>query len=160
MNEREAGMGRLKVKIWFIVTVLLLSTAGCATLKEGAKRVMGISTKELEKGRKNALVKEMPYDYFTTYTKTLDILKQLNFYIYEQNIKRHMIAIYISEADTTPVGLFFKELDANRTQMEFSSPSTYAKEYVLGKISSAFEKLIKPVKQGDKTDAQKEVADK
>lgn len=142
-------MKELKVAAAFIVLISFLSVSGCATVKEGAKQVIGISTKELENSRKDAIVRDMRYDYFSAYTKTLDILKGLNFYIYEQNIKKHMIAIYISQADTTPVGMFFKELDADKTRIEFASPSTYAKEYVAAKVSSAFEEMNKPPKKGE-----------
>jgi hypothetical protein len=51
-----------------------------------------------------------------------------------------MIAIYVSETDTTPVGLFFKEIDKSNTQVEVSSPSTYAKELISEKVF----KLLKP----------------
>lgn len=122
----------------YCVVVLL----GCATIIEGAKGFMGISTKALEKARKDAVIMTFNYDYFTCYTKTLDILKLMGAYIYVQNIKKHMIAIYVSEADTTPVGLFFKEIDAANTQVEVSSPSTYAKEFISGKLSSVLGKKM------------------
>jgi hypothetical protein len=61
-------------------------------------------------------------------------------YIYVKDIKKHMIAIYVSETDTTPVGLFFKEIDKSNTQVEVSSPSTYAKELISEKVF----KLLKP----------------
>jgi hypothetical protein len=115
----------------------VISTSGCAAITEGAKGVAGISTRALEEARKDAITKAFNYDYFTCYTKILDILKQIDAYIYTQDIKRHMIAIYVSEQDTTPVGLFFKEIDANNTQIEVSSPSTYAKELISTKIFSA-----------------------
>lgn len=167
MNKGGAMQGktmipnsRIILSILPFYFLLFTFIPGCAMVKEQAKKVMGVSTAELEKARKNAIIKDMPHDYFTVYTKTLDILKELNVYIYEQNIKKHMIAMYISQEDTTPVGLFFKEVDVNNTRIEFSSPSTYAKEYVAGKISSAFQELNKPVEKGEQADAQEKIADK
>lgn len=123
-----------------IVTFCVLNFMGCAGLTEGVKGIAGISTKSLEEGRKDAIVKDFNYDYFTCYTKTLDILKELGAYIYTQNIKKRLIAIYVSEQDTTPVGLFFKEIDRANTQIEVSSPSTYAKELISTRVFSALEK--------------------
>ena len=119
------------------VFLSLILINGCASIKEAAKGFAGISTKELEAGRKSAIVKTFDYDYFTAFTKTLDALKEMNAYIYTQDIKKHMIAIYVSESDTTPVGIFFKELSAASTQIEVSSPSTYSKEAISQKLFQA-----------------------
>ena len=144
----------LKSKILILSMVfslcLMVSLTGCGTIKETTKCIAGVSTKALEKGRKSAIKKAFNYDYFTCYTKTLEILKRLNAYIYTQDIKKQIIAIYVSQSDTTPVGFFFKEIDQNTTQIEVSSPSTYAKEYFSAKLFSALEKPVtieKPVGQ-------------
>jgi hypothetical protein len=115
---------------------------GCATIEETTKGFAGVSTKVLEDNRKSAILKNFNYDYFTCYTTTLDILKRTYAYIYVQDIKKHMIAIYVSEYDTTPVGLFFKEIDANTTQIEVSSPSTYAKEFIANNVASVLDKKV------------------
>lgn len=122
--------------LWVMGYGLWVSLVGCAAITECTKSIAGVSTKSLERARKDAIVKTVNYDYFTAYTKTLDILKQSNAYIYKQDIKKHLIAIYVSGEDTTPVGLFFKELEATRTQIEVSSPSTSAKELIAGKLFS------------------------
>jgi len=110
---------------------------GCSSIKEGLKGFAGVSTKVLEEGRKDAITASYNLDYFTCFTKTLDTLKSNNSYIYANNIKRHMIAFYVSQDDTTPVGIFFKEIDAHNTGMEISSPSTYAKELFAQKLLKA-----------------------
>jgi len=115
---------------------------GCETIKEGVKGFLGVSTRALEKGRKNAIAKTFDYDYFTSYTKTLDTLKIMDTYIYEQSIKKHMIAFYLSQTDTTPAGVFFKEIDANKTEIQVSSPSTYAKEYISRRLFAILDKKI------------------
>jgi len=50
-----------------------------------------------------------------------------------------LIAIYVSSEDTTCVGIFFTEIDANNTQVEVSSPSTSAKGDIATQL---FAKLI------------------
>jgi hypothetical protein len=137
-------MRSLQRKIFLLTTYYLLLTTffGCAALSETAKGVAGVSTKVLEEGRKNAITKTFNYDYLTCYTKILDILKQINAYIYAADINKHMIAIYVSEEDTTPVGLFFKEIDFKHTQIEVSSPSTFAKEQISAKVFSELAKNV------------------
>jgi hypothetical protein len=125
--------------------IILLS--GCATVIEGTKGVLGISTKSLEEGRKDAIAKSFNYDYSTCYAKTQGILKQIDAYIYAQDKKKSMIAIYVSETDTTPVGLFFKEIDTNNTQIEVSSPSKYAKETIAKRLFAIMEGQEDPGKE-------------
>ena len=132
----------VKAALFFIIGFCIMNLIGCETVKEGAKGFLGISTRILEDNRKSAIVKTFDFDYFACYTKALDILKAMDTYIYSQNIKRHMIAIYISELDTTPVGIFFKEEAANKTQIEVSSPSTYAKEFISSKVFAVLDNKI------------------
>lgn len=128
----------------FVICALSFVTllSGCASLTEATKGIAGVSTKALEDNRSSAITKVFNYDYFSCYTKTLDILKHMDAYIYMQDIKKHMIAIYVSREDTTAVGLFFKEIDANNTKIEVSSLSTYAKEFVAANVASVLDKTI------------------
>lgn len=122
----------------------LLSLGGCAAITDGAKGIAGISTKVLEEGRNSAISKAVAYDYQNTYNKTLETLTRTGSYIYAKNPKKQMLAIYISETDTTPVGIFFKEIDAGHTRIEVSSPSTYAKELISKRIFLSLEKSLHP----------------
>ena len=132
-----------KIALLVISSWLIVMLAGCATVTEGTKGFLGISTKELEKQRKNAIAKTFTYDYFTCFTKTSDILKSINAYIYKKDIKDKMIAIYVSSEDTTPVGIFFKEISASSTQIEVSSSSSPAKELIAKRVFLALEEPVK-----------------
>lgn len=125
-----------KNRVWLLAISywLLASLSGCATITETAKSIAGVSTKVLEDNRKTAIVKTINFDYSTPYTKTLEILTLMGASVYKQDKKSQTIAIYVSEQDTTPVGLFFKEIDQNNTQIEISSPSTSAKETIAAKL--------------------------
>jgi hypothetical protein len=140
-----------------VVLILAFLLCGCAAVKETAKGLAGISTRELEKGRKNAIVKTFNYDYFSCYTKTLDVLQDIGAYVYAKDIKKHLIAVYVSGEDTTPVGFFFKEIDANNTQVEVSSPSSYAKESVAIKVFSSLEESLHPKEKEGKSNAKEEM---
>lgn len=121
-------------------TFCIFNFLGCSTVTECAKGVAGISAQALEDNRKSAIIKVFKTDYSTFYAKTLEALKGIGAYVYTQDIKKHLIAIYVSEEDTTPVGLFFKEIDKANTQIEVSSPSIYAREFISAKLFSALEK--------------------
>ncbi len=47
--------------IWILSFVILI--AGCARMKETARGIIGISTREIENSRKDALKKEFSYEY-------------------------------------------------------------------------------------------------
>jgi len=141
-----------KRKILFAICYLLFANLiGCATIINGAKGFAGISTKALENGRKEALTKAFNYDYNTCYKETKNILARMGTYVYAQDAKKKMIAFYVSELDTTPVGVFFKEIDANNTQVEVSSPSTSVKEFIAAEVF----KSLSPAEKPAEPDAQK-----
>lgn len=123
--------------IWVLLFVILMS--GCASVKEVARGIGGLSTKVLEEGRKEGAAKTFNQDYHTCYTRIKHILKIHSSYIYAQSQDKHMLAIYVSAEDTTPVGIFFVEIDANNTRIEISSPAVYAKELIAARIFSALE---------------------
>jgi hypothetical protein len=150
----------MKRSMCFALTIIcfLLSTVllGCATVKEVGKGFIGVSTQVLEQKRKDALKKSFALDYNSCYSKVKEILGQKDLskkdlsqedteaYIYAQDYKKKFIAIYLSSADTTPVGIFFTEESGTNTLIEVSSPSTYAKEEIAKRIFTGIDKLLKP----------------
>lgn len=105
-----------------------------SNLKETAKQVLAISTKELEDSRDKAIVKIVDYDYATCYQNVTDTLIGIGSYIYAK--KEDLIAVYISQTDTTPAGVFFKQIDKDKTQVEIVSPAADTKEYLAENIFS------------------------
>jgi|GEM_PF-1449587 len=147
MKFRSWGFGVRSKKQRIILRLLpftfyLFTLLGCAMLKEAGKKFLGVSTKELQDLRKTSITRQFNYDYNTCYEKVKEALKEKGAYIYAQGKRKHMIAFYVSEEDTTPVGIFFNETDANKTQIEVSSPSSYAKEAMALKIFSALEQSL------------------
>ena len=134
----------------FLFSVL----SGCATIKELGKGFAGVSTRVLEDKRKDALKKSFSLGYNSCYSKVKDILdeKGKEFPIYADDTKKKMIALYLSQTDTTPIGIFFTEEAKNKTLIEVSSPSIYAKEFIAKNIFTGIEALLKP--KGEKTDVK------
>ncbi len=143
----------LKIKNFKFCVVISISAfcifnlLGCVTIKkvgcnvrEAAKGIIGISTKQIEEARKDAAVKTFDYDYASCYKNVKEILSRIGAYTYCDDKNKKFIAFYVSAEDTTPVGIFFKEIDASKTQLEVASPSTSAKETIANNVFSALEK--------------------
>ena len=143
MNRKEDEM--LKFCIWFFSVIILIS--GCTTLEKGARELMGTSTRTVEETRQDAIKEIFRFDFNTCYEKSKEILKDINTYIYAQKKEEKLIAVFVTEVDTTPVGVFFKEIDANNTQVEVSSPSGYAKELIATKLFSRLTMALNPIEE-------------
>lgn len=124
----------------FIFCVLIYS--GCTTLENTAKGIVGISTRELEENRINAVKKVFASGYDDCYAKVLGILRDIKAYVYAEDKKNNLIAVYISESDTTPVGVYLKKIDELNTQVEISSPSTFGKELISNGVFFGLEKQV------------------
>jgi len=130
----------LQYKIsFFVLFISLIGACGCQTLKETAKGVIGISTRQIEEARPAAIKDSLPYDYDTVLMGIKEELADIKAYIYKEDESNNMLAIYLSAADTTPVGIYLTKAGPSVTQVEVSSPSTYGKEFVAGKISMYFQ---------------------
>jgi len=128
----------------FFVLILSVVTCGCASIKEAGRCVLGVSTKVVEDTRPGAIKKTFNQDYASSYDKIKECLKKTHSYIYSEDKAKHLIAVYLSETDTTPVGVFITEIDKQNTQVEISSPSTYAKEKVALRIFNTLAGLPLP----------------
>jgi len=136
--------------------LLIIILSGCAAVKEMGKGFIGVSTQVLDQKRKEALKKPFALDYDSCYVKVKEILKgnekakgnekenREESPIYAQDVKKKMIAVYFTQTDTTPVGIFFTEEPGGNTLIEISSPSTYAKEEIANRIFTGLDELIKP----------------
>jgi hypothetical protein len=129
-----------------IILALALLIIGCVGPKEAMKGFLGVSTRELELARKDAVKKSFDINYDLCNAKTLELLNKIKASVYAKDIKNGMIAIYVSETDTTSVGIFFNKLSAGRTEIEVTSRSTYFKNMISQKLFAALEKEINPVK--------------
>lgn len=141
----------LKFKVSLVgIVCLLFFAGGCSSLVNLPRRISGLSTVELERQRPEAMVMIFNLDYPACFAKTQDILKQIGAYIYAKDNKKQMIAIYLTTEDTTPVGLFFKEVEAGKTQLEVSSLSTYGKEIIAKRVFTMLEGLPDPILKSEK----------
>jgi len=141
----------MRVFKYLMFLFLIIAAAGCATVTDTLKCVAGVSTNALETWRDEAIKKIFAFDYATTESKVREILKKTGAYIYADVKEKQLIAFYVSEADTTPVGIFLTQIDASDTQIEISSPSTDAKEIIAKRVFNYLEGKIeeKDTKKGE-----------
>ncbi len=118
-----------------VVLVACAFLCGCATPGNIWKSFLGVSTEGIEASRGDAVTKVFDYDYKACYDKLEALLKKMpNVSIYAKT--KDMIAVYVINPNTTPVGLFFKAIDSGHTKVEISSESTPTKEWVARSIFS------------------------
>ncbi len=143
-----------KIYLPLLLCGFLALLYGCTMVIEGARGIAGVSTRVLEEGRKEAVKKTFNCNCDTCYNESKRILKEKGAYIYAQDLNKKMIAVYVSETDTTPVGVFFKAVDDSHTQIEVSSPGKFGKEYISGKLFLSLDKVLSGEKEEVQSDAQ------
>ncbi len=129
--------------------------SGCSGFKETTRGFLGVSTKILEDNREGAMKKDFNADLPTIHQKIKDILKIEGAYVYRDDLSANLIALYLSDTDTTPVGIFLTEVDKNSTRIEVASPSTYGKEVIADIIFGTLDGTRKPRGEKGKADAKK-----
>ncbi len=138
----RSSLQGLGFKYFFICAFLFVVLAsGCAGVKETAKGIIGVSTKELEKSSNNAIKEVFSCEYQVCYNETMNIIKETGSYIYAIDVPKNMVAVYVSQQDTTAVGLFFKKIGADKTEIKVSSPSAYGKELIAKNIFTRLKKI-------------------
>ncbi|MDD5505216.1 MAG: hypothetical protein PHR73_00435 [Candidatus Omnitrophica bacterium] len=155
----------------FALIIVCCWLSGCATVKEAARGFAGVSTRVLEEKRKDAIRESFALDYDNCYTKVKDILKEKvaikkieeessgggSAYIYAEDAAKKMLAIYLSETDTTPVGIFFIPGGEGITMVEVSSPSIYAKEHIANRLFTGIKASLRPG-EDKKANVKKEIS--
>ncbi|MCX7927345.1 MAG: hypothetical protein N2606_04340 [Candidatus Omnitrophica bacterium] len=126
--------------ISFVIFIFLFFIMGCASVKEASRGLAGISTQALEERFPGGRTIKVKMDYDNCVNQTRILLKQAGAYIYKDSPQRKLIAVYVSETDTTPVGLFFESIDEKNTYITFTSQSDYARDYIAEKVEAAFNK--------------------
>jgi len=152
-------MGRENGFFLVAACCVIVLGAGCAGLMEAGRGIVGVSTKVLEDGRQNAVRKVYPVNYMKCRKTVDDVLADNKAYVYARNDQQKMIAFYMSETDTTPVGVFFIVHGEASTEVEVSSPSRYAKQFIADKISAGFDKVLRSERNPAVSDSQAVAAD-
>lgn len=138
----------MEKRVFFVLSaVMLFFLNGCATIKDAPKGFLGISTRALEESRGDAVSKTFEFDYDICYNKTLEALSQIDSRVYAKDPKKDLVAVYVTEEDTTPIGFFFTKVEAGKTKVEIASPSFFAKERMARRIFAILSGLPDPEKK-------------
>ena len=124
------------IKIFLLFSIFCFLT-GCSGLKEATKGFLGVSTKSLDNARSDSLRNDFAGSLSDIHNKIKDALMANHSYIYKDAKSSDFIALYVSETDTTPVGIFLTKVGEKRITVEVSSPSTYGKELIAKVIYDA-----------------------
>jgi hypothetical protein len=138
-------MGLGKSAVFAAMCCVVVMAAGCAGLTEAGRGIAGVSTKVLEDGRKNAIKRSFAVDHAKCLEIVNGVLADSKVYVYARKDAQKMIAFYMTQADTTPVGVFFTVKGPVSTEVAVSSPSRYAKEFIADKIFARFDKILRTV---------------
>jgi len=142
-NKLFGGGYRDKFLFFQVVAIpilfIVVSLTGCASLKEGVKGFLGISTKKLYELRGQGIKRTFDFSYADAFSETKAILKRNGSYIYCEDKKSGLLALYVSEEDTTVVGVFLSEVGPRQTHLEVVSLSTSAKELIAQRIFSGLQ---------------------
>ena len=139
----------------YMLILCIISCAGCVTIKERARQALGISTKDVEIARKYALKKAFNIEYNACYNKVKEALSQIGCYIYAADKAKTMFAVYVSQTDTTPVGIFLVQLEQASTQVEVSSPSDFSRDIIATKLFGKLDLSCITPKEGQGENTQK-----
>lgn len=108
---------------------------GCVSLGEKVHGVLGTSIREIEASRVKSVKLTVPGSYDTAYDDVLAELKKEGRYIYRQERKEGLIAFYMSNENTTVAGVFLRELEGEKTEIEIASPSSFSRNILREKLS-------------------------
>jgi hypothetical protein len=138
MNGLLVKVQRAKaISVIMLAFCCVLIFCGCASFREGMKGFLGISTKDIEDSKDKAIVKIVDCDFSSCYQRVEEILSEIGSHIYSK--RKDLIAVYISQTDTTPAGIFFKQINEYKTELSIASPAKDTKEYLAVKIFPALE---------------------
>ena len=127
---------RLRLAVFLVIG---MGIGGCVNLREAIRGVAGVSTKVLEEGKPAAVSGVWKESPAATMAKIERILSDSGAYVYARDAGKHLVAVYVSSTDTTPVGIFWEPAADGATQILVSSPSRFAKERILSTVFKGLE---------------------
>lgn len=136
-----------------VIMLAAAAVAGCAGIREGVKGLAGISTRQVEDTLGTASRESFDAEWRWLYAHSETVLREGGSYVYSKDPAKKLIAIYVSEIDTTPVGIFFEEQPSGGTLVAVSSPSVSARERVAQGLFSGLNDLLKAKKVDVQLDA-------
>lgn len=136
-------MKHQKIKV-FVIVILCLALAGCASVAEVGKTFWGSSIREMEKRRVDAITRTYHKGYWECMEAVLKAIEENHYLIFQKDEVRGYVVVmgipgYIN---TTEVGIFFVEISDNEVRIELSSLSTNAKRAVAKALFVGLDKIL------------------
>jgi hypothetical protein len=124
----------------------IVSICGCSTsaLKESWRGFAGTSTAALTQNRPSAACHKFNCSLEECEPKLAEVLAELKNYVYAR--EPGLTAVYVSENDTTPVGIFVSRTPSGTTKVEVSSPSSFSRDAEARRLFALLERKLKAKK--------------
>lgn len=132
----------MKIYITSIIVMALLS--GCCSLKNLPDYIAGTYVNQPEEGTPGRYIKAVDLPYPASFERAEKALEEMGASIRYKNKKKHTILawyfdkMYDKCIDTTKVGVYFKELSPEKTQIDVACGNYGLAEFV---AAGLFEKL-------------------
>ncbi len=137
--------------VGMIAGLCCLAAGGCAGVKESCCGVLGVSTKVLEDTRPQAVAKSFAFAEADCAAALEQALQDAGAYIYRRDPVKRLTAVYVSPEDTTPVGIFLEPENTSSTKVLVSSPSSWARDFIAGRVFAGLERKLLEGKSVDVT---------
>jgi uncharacterized protein YceK len=129
-------------KLVCLICIIFLS--GCSSLRNLPDYIAGTYVRQPEEGTAGRYIKIIDLPYSACFDKAEGALKEMGASIRYKNRKKHTILawyfdkIYDNCIDTTKVGVYFKEISPEKTQVDVACGNYGLAEFAATKL---FEKL-------------------
>ena len=133
----------------YIIGIILIgasSLSGCCSIKNLPDYIAGTYVKQPEEGTPGRYIETFDYPYPICFEKVIDTLKELGVPVRYKSMRKRMILawyfnkIYGRTIDTTKVGIYFKKITSEKTQVDVACGN-----YGLAKFAS--EKIFQELQQ-------------
>ena len=126
----------------FLSIVLILPLSGCASVADPLKMIWGSSTKALQEARADSISKTYPCHFDECFDAVLKIAGEEKYKVFMKDRVKGLIDVIgvKGNVNTTEVGIFLDELNADQTKIDIASLSTTAKTKVARAVFDGLDK--------------------
>ncbi len=155
-NQRElnsrlfvCNSRRFAFNFLLFLSLIILSSSGCAQIAEPFKTIWGSSTRALNNARSEAITKTYKGSFNEAFKTVLEIAAIQKWEVFIKNRSKRVIVVMgiKGNVNTTEIGIFFDELKDGLIKIDVSSLSSTAKMKVAEAIFTELSKQFTEVQK-------------
>jgi len=133
----------------YVIGIILIgasSLSGCCSIKNIPDYIAGTYVKQPEEGTPGRYIETFDYSYPICFEKALGTLKELGVAVRYKSVKKRTIlawyfdGIYDRTIDTTKVGIYFKKITPEKTQVDVACGNYGLAKFASEKIFQGLQK--------------------